>query len=140
MGYSPWGHKESDTTEHFTFSYIVFKESDQFSFLNIVPLRIQNLDFSRCIFSRFSTVNNFVIRKKVWCHPVLLKGNRTFSNMQTNRLICAWSMSSKTMLDVPLLPLASLSLCDLSQSGVEPMLAAVEVQSLNHRSPGKSRC
>ena len=64
MGYSPWGHKESDTTEHFTFSYIVFKESDQFSFLNIVPLRIQNLDFSRCIFSRFSTVNNFVIRKK----------------------------------------------------------------------------
>ena len=92
------------------FHTLFSQESDQFSFLNIAPLRIQNLDFFLCIFSRFSTVNNFVIRNKAWCHPVFLKGNRTFSNMETNRFICAWSMSSKKMLDLPLPPFASLSM------------------------------
>ena len=63
VGYSPWGHKESDTTERFLFTSLYF--SRQRRIWNKLP----SISLIPCLYFQ---VTSFFLFQRLWTSPILL--------------------------------------------------------------------
>ena len=79
MGYSPWGHKESDMTD-FTFTFLKWGDQSLDNFLNKAEVDVF-LEFS-CFFSDPADAGNLVSGSSAFSIPTLMLSKLGAKNLE----------------------------------------------------------